>query len=68
MTQNLTVDLAYRYLNIGDADAGKSHAYNGSGTFDALEFNDIHSNDIMFAARWTFGCCGGQAPIPVSLK
>jgi opacity protein-like surface antigen len=69
VTQNFTVDLAYRYLDIGDATSGKVHAYDGSSTAKGPEFNDIHSSDIMLGARWKFGCCGGQAPAPeVALK
>jgi opacity protein-like surface antigen len=64
----LTVDLDYRYLDIGDASSGKNHAYDGSGTGDGLEFDNIHSSDIMLGARWKFGCCGGQSPMPVALK
>jgi opacity protein-like surface antigen len=68
VTQNFTVDLAYRYLDIGDASSGKNHAYDGSSAGDGLEFDNIHSSDIMLGARWKFGCCGGQAPMPVALK
>ncbi len=42
--------------------------YDGSGTANGLEFNNLHSSDIMLGARWKFGCCGGQAPMPVALK
>lgn len=62
VTQNFTVDLDYRYLDIGDGSSGKNHAYDGSGTGDGLEFDNIHSSDIMLGARWKFGCCGRRCP------
>jgi opacity protein-like surface antigen len=67
VTQNFTIDLAYRYLDIGDAQSGKVHTYLG-GSFPATGFDNIHSSDIMLAARYKFGCCGAQASMPVSYK
>ena len=68
VTQNFAIDLGYRYLDLGDAQSGKVHAWDNSGTANGLEFDNIHSSDIMLGARWKFGCCGGQAPMPVALK
>jgi len=68
VTRNFTVDLAYRYLDIGDAQSGTIHAYDNSGVAPGLEFNDITSHDVMLSARYKFGCCGGDAPMPVSFK
>jgi len=39
-----------------------------SGVAPGLEFNDITSHDVMLSARYKFGCCGGDAPMPVSFK
>ena len=68
VTRNFTVDLAYRYLDIGDAQSGTIHAYDNSSVAPGLEFNDITSHDVMLSARYKFGCCGGEAPMPVSFK
>ncbi len=68
VTRNFTIDLAYRYLDIGDAQSGTIHAYDGSGVAPGLEFDNVHSHDVMLAARYKFGCCGGAEPMPVSLK
>lgn len=69
VTPNFTIDLAYRYLNLGDASTGKAYAYDRSSVVDGLEFDNLYSNDIMISARWKFGCCGGTpAPMPVALK
>jgi opacity protein-like surface antigen len=67
VTQNFTIDLAYRYLDIGDAESGTVHPDNG-GSFPATGFDNVHSSDIMLAARYKFGCCGAQAPMPISYK
>lgn len=67
VTPNFTIDLAYRYLNLGDADAGKAYSYKKDCVEDAIEFDNLHSNDIMLAARWKFGGAG-PAPMPVALK
>ena len=69
VTPNFTLEFTYRYIKLGDADAGKAYAYDKSSVVDALEFDNVYSNDIMLAARWKFGCCGGgPAPMPVALK
>ncbi len=68
VNDRVTLDLAYRYINLGDAISGTIRAYDGSGTADGLQFNNIHSNDLMLKVRWNFGCCQA-APMPmVALK
>jgi len=68
VTKNFTVDLAYRFLDIGDAQSGTIHAYNNSAIAPGLEFNDITSHDVLLSARYKFGCCGGAEPMPVLFK
>jgi len=68
VTERFTIDLAYRYLDIGDAQSGTIHAYDNSSVAPGLEFDNIHSHDIMLAARYKFGCCGFDAPTPVAIK
>jgi opacity protein-like surface antigen len=62
----LTVDLDYRYLDIGDASSGKNHAYDGSGTGDGLEF-DKHPFE-RHQARRALEIRLLRAPMPVALK
>ncbi len=62
VTQNFALDFAYRYVNLGDAKSGVITAYDGTGTFDRLEFKDIDSHDLMIGARWKFGCDCGAVP------
>lgn len=54
---NFTIDLAYRYVDLGDAKSGTITAYDGSGTFDQLTFKDLYSHDLMLGARWKLGGC-----------
>jgi opacity protein-like surface antigen len=67
VTPRFTVDLAYRYLNLGDMSSDKIQTYNGSGTFPELEFQNVASHDVMLGFRWNFGG-GGAAPMPVAFK
>jgi len=66
VTPNFTVDLAYRYLNLGDMSTDKIQTYDGSGTFPAVDFKNVASNDVMLGFRWKFG--GGPAPMPIAFK
>lgn len=66
VTPNFTVDLAYRYLNIGDSTSSKESTYLG-GSFPAVGIDNIYSNDVMLSLRYKFGDCCSQ-PQPVSFK
>jgi opacity protein-like surface antigen len=62
VTQNFTVELAYRYLNYGSITdtvncIGGCHP-------DSYKFNDLTSNDIMLGMRWRFPPTGFVAPAP----
>ena len=43
VTPGLTLDLAYRYTDLGDAVSGTRTAYDFSGTAKGIEINDITS-------------------------
>ncbi len=69
VNDRVTLDFAYRYINLGDAMSDTVIAYDGSGTAEGLEFEDIDSHDIMLGVRWKFGhCCGQPAAMPVAFK
>lgn len=59
VTDRFSIDLGYRYVDLGDADAGTAFAFDNSGTIDGLEFDDLTSHDLIFGARWKFGGGGG---------
>jgi opacity protein-like surface antigen len=60
ITPAMTVELAYRYLDLGDAQSGDIVAYNGfcppGGCINNPEkFNDITSQDVKLGLRWRLG-------------
>jgi len=62
----LTIDLAYRYTDLGDAKSGIRTAYDLSATADGIEIEDITSNDFMLSVRMALG--SQPAPMPVTFK
>ncbi len=66
VTPGLTIDLSYRYTDLGDASSGKVKAYDNSTFYKSLEIDDITSNDIMLGVRWKLG--SAPAPMPVAFK
>jgi opacity protein-like surface antigen len=67
VTPNFTVELAYRYLDLGSAVTGKGDTFDGilGGRGRPFQFNDMTSQDIKLGVRWT--CCDGPAPAPAPL-
>lgn len=52
---NLKVELAYRYLNLGDGKTGTVYDYAGRCAFagcDNIKFKNIDSQDIKIGLRW----------------
>jgi opacity protein-like surface antigen len=68
VTPSVTLDLSYRYTNLGDASSGRVTAFDNSSSYKSLNINDITSNDVMLGVRWKFGCCSQPAPMPVAFK
>ncbi|HTK14726.1 MAG TPA: outer membrane beta-barrel protein [Xanthobacteraceae bacterium] len=63
VTPGFTVELAYRYLNLGDAQSGDLITYNGSNTvYNPMLFKDLTSQDVKLGVRWDLDT-GGSAPI-----
>ncbi len=54
VTPNLKLELAYRYLNLGEASTGVLNCFCGS-TLAAIKVKDIESHDIKLGMRWMFG-------------
>jgi opacity protein-like surface antigen len=77
VNKNLTLEVGYRYLNLGDAQSGRLvNAFTGQ-VQGPLKVKDIDSHDIKIGMRWNFGdpdCCGPverpvtYAPAPVVRK
>jgi opacity protein-like surface antigen len=68
VNQNFTVELAYRYLDLGNAVTGRGDTFDGilAGRGRPFQFNDLTSQDIKLGVRWT--CCDVPAPAPLIRK
>jgi len=64
---SVTLDLSYRYLDMGDASSGRVTAYDNSSSYAGVDINDIHSHDVMLGVRWKLGH-QAAAPMPVAFK
>lgn len=61
ITPSFKVELAYRYLNLGDAKTGTAYTYAGQcGTCESLTFKNVESHDVKLGLRWLL-----SAPPPV---
>lgn len=55
VTDAFTVELAYRYLDLGDGESGDLIGFDGTNTIDnPMKFNDITSHDLKLGVRYTF--------------
>jgi opacity protein-like surface antigen len=53
VSKSFTVELAYRYVNLGDAMSGDIVAFDGTNTVNnPMHFKDITSHDVKFGLRW----------------
>lgn len=69
VSDDVTIDLSYRYVNMGDAASGTIVTYDAAQTVSPVEFKDITSHDLMLGVRWRFGddhCCATASYAPVA--
>jgi opacity protein-like surface antigen len=66
VTPGLTIDLSYRYTDLGDIKTGKIATYDNVSTSGGLQIEDITSNDVMLSVRLALG--SQPAPMPVAFK
>jgi opacity protein-like surface antigen len=52
VTPALTIELAYRYLSLGDALTGSARSNDSAGATGRQEFKDITSHDLTAGVRW----------------
>jgi opacity protein-like surface antigen len=56
VTKNFTVELAYRYVDLGDGQSGDIVTYTGQNLVNnPMHFRDLTSHDIKLGVRWSFG-------------
>lgn len=61
VNKNLTLEVGYRYLNLGDATSGTIRNAFITQTNSPLRAKEIDSHDFKIGMRWNFGepeCCG----------
>jgi opacity protein-like surface antigen len=57
VTPNMSVEVAYRYVNLGSAMTGPTHLFDGTPTRpgdSAFHFNNLTSQDLKVGVRWMF--------------
>ncbi len=60
---NFTVELAYRYVSLGDGITGDVINYDGTNTINnPWTYKNITSHDIKLGMRWAFGDYGAAQP------
>jgi len=53
VNNQLTLEFAYRYVDLGNAMAGDLITYNGiNNVYNPMEFRNITSHDLKFGVRW----------------
>ncbi len=69
VTPGFTVELAYRYLHLGDGKTGSPiTGYFGTYEGSHYELNDIYSHDLKFGVRWMLTPAPAYAPPPVLIR
>ncbi len=65
--RNVTLELAYRYIDLGNAQSGDLIAFTGANNFyNPMEFHHLSSQDVKFGVRFNFG--GYEPPPPPPLR
>lgn len=55
VTKNFTVELAYRYVDLGDAASGDLYTYlGGNSVVNPMEFHHLTSHDVKLGLRFNF--------------
>ena len=54
LSRNVTIELAYRYISLGDAKSGDVTAFDGTNNINnPMEFHHLTSNDIKLGVRFS---------------
>lgn len=65
---SLTLELAYRYVDLGDAQSGDEYAFNGTNNvYNPMIFKHLTSHDLKFGMRWAIDPVPAYAPPPPPL-
>lgn len=67
VSPNMTVELGYSYLNLGDAVTGSLVTKDGVTANQAMKFKDVTSHDLKLGVRWNLDSPPAYAPPPPPL-
>ncbi|TWB62882.1 outer membrane protein [Bradyrhizobium sacchari] len=65
---NLTVELGYSYVDLGDGITAASRAFDGSVGGHPFKFKDITSHDLKLGVRWDLSSPPAYVPPPLVTK
>jgi opacity protein-like surface antigen len=68
VSPNVTLELAYSYLNLGDGVTGVDSTFDHSAGGHVFTFRDITSHDLMLGVRWNLDSPPVYAPPPLVTK
>jgi opacity protein-like surface antigen len=70
VTQNLTLELAYSYVDMGSGITGATYSFDQvtNKTHAPFSFNNITSNDVKLGLRWNFDTYAPPPPAPLIRK
>ncbi|WP_204277322.1 outer membrane protein, partial [Klebsiella oxytoca] len=64
-----TVELAYSYMNLGDASPGNYRAYDNSiSGASSIKVKEITSHDVKLGVRWDINSPPAYVPPPLVTK
>jgi opacity protein-like surface antigen len=69
VSPNFTVELAYRYLDMGDGLTGDLRTFDGTNNvFNPVTFRNITSHDVKLGVRWNLDSPPAYMPPPLVTK
>jgi len=69
VTPNFTVELAYRYVDLGDGITGDIRAYDGTNAiYNPMTFKHITSQDVRLGVRWAIDPAPVYMPPPPLIR
>ena len=65
----ITLDLSYRYTDLGEAKSGTVTAFDGTSSYAGVDLGRVTSHDLMLGMRWKLGHAPVvPAPMTVAFK
>ena len=69
VSPNLTLELAYRYVDLGDGITGDLYTWDGTNALNnPMHFKNLTSHDLKFGVRWAIDPVPAYAPPPPLIR